>query len=100
MDATDKQTMEAAVLRPYVQFPDDTIIAYGEAQEDQTVEIVIERPRDWGFDSARCIMPAYRWLDVDGFSDEDIERLGSFLRDNAPLIFEFANDPESGWRAA
>ncbi len=92
--------MEVAVLRPYAQFPDETCIAYGDIREDQTVEVVIERPRDWGFDSARCLMPAYRWHDVDGFTEDDLARLESFLRDNAPLIFEFASDPESGWRAA
>lgn len=88
------------MLRPYAQFPDETCIAYGDIREDQTVEVVIERPRDWGFDSARCLMPAYRWRDVDGFTEDDLARLESFLRDNAPLIFEFASDPESGWRAA
>lgn len=88
------------MLRPYAQFPDETCIAYSDIREDQTVEIVIERPRDWGFDSARCLMPAYRWHDVDGFTEDDLARLESFLRDNAPLIFEFASDPESGWRAA
>lgn len=88
------------MVRPYAQFPDETVIAYSDIRDDQTVEIFIERPRDWGFDSARCLMPAYRWLDVDGFSPCDLENLESFLRDNAPLIFEFASDPESGWKAA
>ncbi len=91
--------METALLRPYAEFPDETVIAYGDMRDDCTVEILIERPRDWGFDSARCLMPAYRWLDVDGFSESDLDNLESFLRDNAPLIFEFASDPESGWRA-
>lgn len=88
------------MLRPYAQFPDETVIAYSDIREDQTVEIAIERPRDWGFDSARCLMPAYRWLDIDGFSDKDLAGFELFLRNNAPLIFEFANDPNSGWRAA
>lgn len=88
------------MLRPYAQFPDETVIAYSDIREDQTVEIAIERPRDWGFDSARCLMPAYRWFDIDGFSDKDLAGFELFLRNNAPLIFEFANDPNSGWRAA
>lgn len=92
--------LEVAVLRPYAQFPDETVIAYSDIREDQTVEIAIERPRDWGFDSARCLMPAYRWFDIDGFSDKDLAGFELFLRNNAPLIFEFANDPNSGWRAA
>lgn len=85
------------MLRPYAQFPDETVIAYSDIREDQTVEIAIERPRDWGFDSARCLMPAYRWFDIDGFSDKDLAGFELFLRNNAPLIFEFANDPDSGW---
>ena len=88
------------MLRPYAQFPDETVIAYSDIREDQTVEIAIERPRNWGFDSARCLMPAYRWFDIDGFSDKDLAGFELFLRNNAPLIFEFANDPNSGWRAA
>ncbi|MDN0063030.1 hypothetical protein [Collinsella ihumii] len=92
--------MEAILVRPYAEFPDETVIAYSDIRDDCTVEILIERPRNWGFDSARCLMPAYRWLDVDGFSESDLDDLESFLRDNAPLIFEFASDPESGWRAA
>lgn len=88
------------MLRPYAQFPGETVIAYSDIREDQTVEIAIERPRDWGFDSARCLMPAYRWFDIDGFSDKDLAGFELFLRNNAPLIFEFANDPNSGWRAA
>ena len=66
------------MLRPYAQFPDETVIAYSDIREDQTVEIAIERPRDWGFDSARCLMPTilalgryvlFFWL---GESDEPV----------------------------
>lgn len=92
--------LEVTALRPYAQFPDETVIAYSDIREDQTVEIAIERPRDRGFDSARCLMPAYRWFDIDGFSDKDLAGFELFLRNNAPLIFEFANDPNRGWRAA
>ena len=78
------------MLWGYVRFPDETQIAYSELHKDFTVSIAIERPRDWGFDAARCTMPAYRWFDVDGFSQEELDDLERFLRDNAPLIFELA----------
>lgn len=68
----------------YVQFPDETQIAYSDVRKDGTVHIDIERPRDWGFDSARCIMPAYQWSDVNGFSDQEIGEFDMFLRNNAP----------------
>lgn len=85
----------------YVQFPDETQIAYSDVREDGTVRIDIERPRGWEFDSARCIMPAYQWSNVNGFSDQEIEEFDAFLRNNAPLIFELAEcPPEERWEVA
>lgn len=84
----------------YVTFPDETIIAYSDIRDDETVQIDIERPRDGGFDTARCLMPAYRWSNVDGFSGEELESFETFLRNNAPLIFDFARNPENRWEAA
>lgn len=84
----------------YVTFPDETIVAYSDIRDDGTVQIDVERPRDGGFDTARCLMPAYRWSKVDGFSDEELEDFEAFLRNNAPLIFDFARNPENRWEAA
>ena len=78
------------MLWNYIQLPDETQFAYSETRDDGTVRIAIERPRDWGFDAAECLMPAYRWSNIDGFTDEEIADFESFLRDNAPLIFELA----------
>lgn len=77
----------------YVEFPDGTCIAYSNLQDDGTIKIAVERPRDGGFDGAHCLMPAYRWTNVDGFSDAELADLKEFLRDNAPLIFELAQAP-------
>ena len=59
--------MEGIMMWCYVQLPGETQFAYSETRDDGTVEIAIERPRDWGFDTAKCFMPAYRWFEVDGF---------------------------------
>lgn len=77
----------------YIRFPDETQVAYSDLREDGTVLIGIERPRDWGFDSARCLLPSYRWMEVDGFDNQEIKNLEKMLRDNAPLIFELAERP-------
>ena len=74
----------------YVQFPDETQIAYSDTREDGTILVGIERPRDWGFDSARCLLPSYRWSEVDGFNAQEIDGFEAFLRSNAPLIFDLA----------
>lgn len=84
----------------YAQYPDETQVAYSDIRKDGTVMIAIERPRDWGFDSARCLMPAYCWSEVDGFSDEEIAYFDKFLHNNAPLIFKFARNPEERWETA
>ena len=59
----------------YAILPDGTHIAYSDLQGDGTLRIAVERSRDWGFDSACCTMPAYRWSDIDGFTDTEIAEL-------------------------
>lgn len=78
----------------YIQLPDETQIAYSDIRDDGTVVVGVERPVDMGFDSARCLLPAYRWYDVDGFSDDEIAELDRLVRDNAPFIFELAQRSE------
>ena len=84
------------VMWSYVQLADETQIAYSDLREDGTLEVAVERPVDMGFDSARCLLPAHRWFDVTGFSDEELAELDSFVRNNAPFIFELAERRASG----
>ncbi len=76
----------------YVELEDGTQIAYSNVLPDNTVEVVAERPVESGFDSAHCVLPAYTWTDVEGFSDADMRRLNTFVRNNAPLILRFAHE--------
>ena len=78
------------MMREYVRFDDDTQVSYSDAREDNTVLVVIERPRDWGCDTAKCLLPAYLWTENDGFSEDDLEQLYEFVHNNAPLIMRFA----------
>lgn len=74
----------------YVRLEDDTQVSYSEVREDNTVKVVVERPRDWGFDTAECILPAFNWVSREGFSEADLKELDDFVRNNAPLILRFA----------
>lgn len=74
----------------YVRLEDDTQVSYSEVREDNTVKVVVERPRDWGFDTAECILPAFNWASHEGFSEADLKELDGFVRNNAPLILRFA----------
>ena len=74
----------------YVRFEDDTQVSYSNVRDDNTVLVVVERPRDWGFDTAECLLPAYTWTRVEGFDDAEAHDLDTFVRNNAPLITRFA----------
>lgn len=74
----------------YVSLPDETQIAYSDLHEDGTITVRVERPVDMGFDEAQCVLPAYRWSNIEGFSEAEISSLDTFIRNNAPLIFDLA----------
>ena len=50
----------------------------------------VERPTEDGFDSARCTLPEYKWLEIRGYSDEEVEMFEKLLHSNAHLIFKYA----------
>jgi hypothetical protein len=79
----------------YVQLEDETQIAYSDMRTDNTVLVTVERPRDWGFDTARCVLPAFEWSDVDGFSEHEMADLDEFVHDNAPLILRYVYEGRS-----
>ena len=76
----------------YLKFPDETQYAYSEIREDGTVKVVVERPIDFGFDSAACVLPSFEWLDVKGFTDGEIAQMTDFLHHNAPVIMRLAQE--------
>ena len=76
----------------YMTLSDQTGIAHSEMKPDGTVKVYFEKPIDGGFQNATCFLPAYQWDSIDGFSDEDIQRLEKILKNNAHLILEFAQE--------
>lgn len=80
------------MMYDYVLLEDDTQIAYSEMREDRTVDIALERPRDYGFDTAETTLPSLNWKNIDGFTSAELVQLADFLRNNAPLIVRFAQE--------
>lgn len=81
------------MLYPYMTLIDETEIVYSQLIGHGSAEKVIvhfERPTENGFDSARCELPAYRWVLQDGYSDRDISAFEEFLKKNARQIWEYA----------
>jgi len=70
----------------YLTLSDGTGIAHSDMKEDGSVRVYVEKPVEGGFHSAYCILPAYRWEKIEGFSESEIERLDQIVRDNAHRI--------------
>ena len=82
-----------AMMYPYMTLADETEIVHSHLKEKngtETVEINFERPKPYGFDSARCELPSYTWISRDGFTDEEIRQFEDFLRNNAHTILKYA----------
>jgi hypothetical protein len=80
-------------MYPYITLADDTEVVHSHLKETdgkKFVDVHFERPRPYGFDSARCVLPTYRWVTRDGFTDEEIAGFEFFLQANAHLIFKYA----------
>lgn len=89
------------MMYPYMTLPDETEITHSHLMErcgQQTVEVHFERPRENGFDSARCVLPTYEWKFNEGYSPAEIAFFEEFLRHNAHLIYRYAQ--QGGIRCA
>lgn len=74
----------------YITLEDNTEIVHSEMKPDGSVKVYIEKPVFGGFHHATCWLPAYRWEDIEGFSEEDICMLQTIIENNAHLIMEFS----------
>ena len=54
------------------------------------VEVHFERPKENGFDTARCQLPSYKLIIRDGFTDEEMKRYQEVIESTAHLIIEFS----------
>lgn len=80
------------MLYDYAELADDTRIAHSGILPDGTIKIGVERPKEGGFDSAWCHLPFKRWEKTSGFDEEELDALERYLKNNAPLIWNFAEE--------
>lgn len=79
------------MMYPFMTLNDDTEITHSEVRSDGTVKVYIETPDDYGgFKDATCILPAYKWTDVHGYSDEEMRYFHELVASTAHLMMEFA----------
>ena len=79
------------MMYPFLTLADETEITHSEMTSDGTVKVYIETPDEKdGFHNAVCWLPEYRWEDINGYSDEEIEEYKELIKNNAHLIMEFS----------
>ncbi len=83
------------MLYPFMTLNDKTEIVHSESYiEDgrEHVRVEIEKPVEGGFSSAQCILPEYRWKNIQGFSKAEINKLQEFLESVAHIIIQLARE--------
>lgn len=81
------------MMYPYMTLADETEIVHSQLISENGIQKIVvhfERPTDQGFDSARCELPSYQWLSIEGYSSEDIALFEQLLRSNAHLLYQYA----------
>ncbi len=79
------------MMYPFLTLNDDTEITHSEMLPGGKVKVYIETPdlKD-GFHNATCYLPEYKWEEISGYSDAEMEYFKQLLRANAHLIIEFS----------
>ena len=79
------------MMYPFLALDDGTEIVHSQTQEDGSVKVYMEKPDEKdGFHYAACILPGYRWTDIFGFSNADIQKYQEIIESTAHLIMRFA----------
>ena len=81
------------MMYPYIEFPDNTLVTHSHLKEENGVKVVnvhFERPKPYGFDSARISLPSYAWIMRDGYTDEELTKFESFAARHAHTLFYYA----------
>lgn len=81
------------MMYPYMVLFDETEVVHShiiEEGEKQKVIVNFERPIEDGFDSARCELPEYHWIEKNGYSEDEIKLFEQLLQSNAHLIYKYA----------
>ena len=61
----------------------------------ETVKVCIEKPVDYGFKSATCWLPDYRWEKIEGYTQEEIAGLQELVQSLSATIYELAREGAS-----
>ena len=81
------------MMYPFLTRSDETEIVHSEMKPNGQVKVYIEKPDEKdGFHNASCWLPAYRWEEINGFSEDEISYYQSVIESTAHLILRLAKD--------
>ena len=81
------------MMYPFMTLDDHTEIVHSEMLPDHRVKVYVEKPDAADcFHSAVCYLPGYEWQQVNGFSQEEIDRYQKIIESTAHLILQFSQE--------
>ena len=77
------------MMYPLMTLDDETEIVYSHILVNGEVKVYIEKPDEKDcFHHATCYLPDYRWEDINGFTDEEINKYLEIIKSNVDLIIK------------
>lgn len=81
------------MMYPFLTLDDNTEIVHSEMLPNNQVKVYVEKPDEKDcFHNATCYLPEYKWVDINGFSDEEIKNYQEIIESTAHLIIRFSQE--------
>lgn len=81
------------MMYPFLTLDDRTEIVHSEMYEDGSVKVYMEKPDEKDcFHHATCYLPSYKWTEIFGFNDTELERLKEVIESTAHLILQYSKE--------
>ncbi len=75
------------MMYPFLTLDDNTEIVHSELLPNNQVKVYVEKPDEKDcFHNATCFLPEYKWVDICGFSDDEIQHYQEIIESTAHLI--------------
>ena len=81
------------MMYAFTRLDDGTEVVYSDAYEVQgskTVKVYFEKPIYGDLRSAECYLPKYEWMNIHGFSEEEISHLQEYIKSVSHTIIRLA----------
>lgn len=84
-----------SMMYPFLTLPDDTEIVHSHLYtvdgKDQ-VKVYIETPIYMGFKHATCFLPEYRWENIDGYTEQEMDKFKEIISNAVHVIIRLARE--------